>query len=87
METTQNETQKQRIFAFMKKDPNREYLATDFVRGGEQFVWYEAPTRIWDLCRLWLVAKVWNQGRFALYKLTDKWMNTEVVPRTNLIYK
>lgn len=64
------------ILHAMQTHPDRLWKAKDFQHG-ENFVWYEAPTRIGDLCRLWLAQRVGFEGKFAQYQITASWKSVK----------
>lgn len=76
---TKELTVHEKIMKYILRNPTQEYLVSDIV----SFVWYEAWTRIGDLCRKWLLFKSGEQTRkkwnpFALYMLTDLWKSFKV---------
>lgn len=83
-------SQKWLILNYMKKNPHKNILATDFMFSifrlfWKPFVWHSANARMSELANLWLIEKVWehiSSYRFLkpsrnrnIYKITQEWID------------
>lgn len=54
----------------MQEEPGRHWMAKDF-QNHPRFIGYETGPRLCDLCDAGLAVRVWKQGRFMLFALTE----------------
>lgn len=81
-------TQKGIILNYMQKHSKKRVTVSDFQWWFlKPFVWYKANTRIWELCKKWLLKKDWVKEWRKIFLKKSKPQTCYLITEYGLNYK